>query len=203
MPLLSEHISGSSADEDHRRITPALVRKAREVVHDVDWMTGQIDGDFIKKKVVEMNAGLLANSDDANFPTEVRIQRWPLPGQQALLFVQAMWSRDEDPPLFAANAVMERGSLKILSFDTEPAESMRTNDALTPNCTVGSLRCRANTYPTSLDETNRFLNAWKIGDRYFVLTFSRELVGFAVTLQELDFVSGLLPTSLGYRVDED
>lgn len=162
-----------------------------------------MDGDFIKKKVVEMNAGLLANTDDANFPNEVRIQRWPLPGQQALLFVQVLWSRYEDPPLFAVNAVMERGSLKILSFDTEPAESMRTNNALTPNCTVGGFKCPSANYPTVLDETNRFLNAWKIGDRYFVLTFSRELVGFAVTLQELRFESGLVPTSLGYRVNED
>jgi hypothetical protein len=200
-PLLPEFKTGEERDEYSRIVTPLLLRQARKIVRDENWKTQGIEPGIYREKIVEMNAGLLADTDDSRSPNQLRIFRWPLPGRQPLLFVEAMWSRDEKPPLFAVNAVMERNSSKFLSFDTEPAESVRTVEALTPNCSYGGFKCPPNNYPTTLEETSRFLNAWKIGDKYFVLTFSREQVGFSVMLHELGFQNGLVQTGLSFRME--
>lgn len=201
MPLLVEQDSGTLSNVDSARVSQALLREARKIVHDKNWKVEDLDVDDFKKQVQDMNKGILANSYDTIQPRELRILRWHLPGEKALLFVQALWSREEGPPLFGVDAVMERGSLKILSFDTKQAEFLRSRTALMKNCTMGSLRCPPDNYSTVLDSINGFLNAWKIGKRYFVLTYSVEYdQSYIVALQELRFETGLILTGLSYGV---
>jgi len=202
-PLLPEHNSGYTPDEDSGRIIGVLVRAAHKVLHDKNWRLEHIETELVKNKVLELNTMFIENKDEVSFPNESRILRWALPDQQPLLFVQLMWSRYEGPPLFAADVVMERNTLKILSFDTTPAEEMRTDAALFPNCTAGSFKCPPTVYSVMLDPVNRFLNVWKIGTRTFVLTYTGYNSDFSVNLQELRSDKGLIPTSLAYSVNEN
>ncbi len=134
VPLLLEQDSGTLSNVNSARVSAVLLREARKVVHDENWKIDEIDGDDFKKQVQEMNKGILANSYDTIQPRELRILRWALPGRKPLLFVQALWPSDQGPPLFGVDAVMERDSLKILSFDTKQAEFLRTATALMKNC---------------------------------------------------------------------
>jgi hypothetical protein len=199
VPLLPEKNSGFLADEDSGRVLPALIAQARKTVQNKDWKTEDLDEGF-KKRVQEMNQTFLESlSTDDKFPTDMQILRWPLP-DKPLLFVQPSWSKSNSQ-LFAADVVMERGSLKILSFDTARAEFLRTEFGQTPVCIPGTGQCQQ----VTMDAANHFLNAWKIGNRYYVLTLFRSAFGvdFTVALQELDAESGLSPTTLSFHATED
>jgi hypothetical protein len=88
-------------------------------------------------------------------------------------------------PVFAASAIVEEGDpLNILWIDSSESKLMRAGEMQNAEWT--------------LEDPGPFLNAWKIGDRYFILLKRRGLEAFSVELMELVSGQGLVPTGLGY-----
>jgi len=116
--------------------------------------------------------------------SDIHISRWSPPGQKPLLFVEIVWRTSDLTAVFGANAVIEEGViLSILDFDPRPGEQMREGTE------------QANTW----DEYEPvFRNAWVIGNRRFVLKFTRYYEGFATELMELVPGKGLVPTGIFY-----
>ncbi len=119
---------------------------------------------------------------------EVRSFRWPLPGRPPLVFALAIWysrSGEERQPVFAAEAILEEAkSLRLLAFDGHEGEWMRMREFRSWKWTFGHLA--------------RFLNAWRIGNRYFVLRYLSGHESSGVELQEIDPKAGLVATDFSY-----
>ncbi len=175
----------SEFDDAQPKTRLALFERARKIVQGEDF---GIDpnpnaSQEERARVRKLNRGFLDTRD-----VDVRTFRWSLPGQPPLLFALAIWySRvDEEPlPVFAAEAILEEGqSLRLLAFDEHEGGWMR----------MGEFR----SWKWTFDHLSRFLNAWKIGNRYFVL---RQLNGYessGIELQEIDPKAGLVQTDLSF-----
>ena len=134
----------------------------------------------LQGRVRRMNQAFLAGS---KLEPAMRYFRWSPPGRAPLLFVEAAWTGADNLPLFGCSAVIEQGSaLTVLSFDQSRAVQIRVSEH----------------FDSSLQEPSAFLNAWKIGNRYFVLTHLSFYEGFAVRLMELVPGKGLVPVGLEY-----
>ena len=168
-------------------IRKLLFGRAREIVKDENWeadtnRNGSVEN---QQRVREWNRALLAASEDN---IRIDVQRWEPPGRKPLLFVMALWvpeSAEKGMAVFAAEAVLEEGDpLKMLSFEYDEAEKMRMSEFIP--------------WSWNFESMNAFLNAYRIGNRYFVL---RRKVGYesgGVELQELDFKEGVLQTDLEF-----
>ena len=139
-----------------------LFSHARGTVKSDDWMTGARGEERLQDRIRQMNRLFLAGS---KLEPVMRYFRWSPPGRPPLLFVEALWTGAGSLPLFACSAVVEQGNaLTILSFDQIQASYMR----------MGEFANRR----WELQEPGAFLNAWKIGNRYFVLTHRSGYEGF-------------------------
>jgi hypothetical protein len=169
------------------KIRPLLFRKAREVLTSETWgitdtpNTPNEELDRFRK----LNRGFLSAPE---YSIQIRAARWTVPGRKPLLFVLALWYADiegKNLPVFAGEAILdETDPLKILSFEYREGEWMRFGEF-------------AN-WTWDFDSLARYLNAWKIGSRYFVLRYQNGYESGGAVLQELDFKQGLVPTDLGY-----
>jgi hypothetical protein len=136
----------------------------------------------LQDRIRRMNQAFLAGS---KLEPAMRYFRWSPSGRPPLLFVEALWTGAGNLPLFGCSAVVEQGSaLTVLSFDQSQAAQMR----------MGEFSNRS----WKLQEPSAFSNAWKIGNRYFVLTHLSGYEGFAVQLMELVPGKGLVPVGLEY-----
>ena len=114
----------------------------------------------------------------------VATSRWSLPAQKPLLFVEIVWRNKNGAATFGANAVVEEGAdLSILDFaPVSSKEGPPDKDQI----------------PNFADYEPAFLNAWAIGNRRFVLRFTRFYEGYVAELLELVPGRGLVPTWLSY-----
>jgi hypothetical protein len=169
------------------KIRKALFGRAREVVKDENWGIAENSdlSEREKGRIQELNRNFLSTQD---YSMSIRAARWAPPGEKPLLFVVALWFSEiegKQLPVFAGEAILEEGnSLKVLSFQYREAEWMRVSEF--------------DSWTWDFDSLSGFLNAWKIGNRYF---FARELNGYesaGVGLQELDLTTGIVDTDLGY-----
>jgi hypothetical protein len=168
-----------------QKVQQVLLQRAREIVTDENW--GIADGwsDEEKKQIRELNRRYLSDPNQI----EVLAARWALPGRKPLLFALALWFAEIDGkrlPVFAGESILEEegDSLKILSFEHSKAVFMRDPEFAS--------------WTWDFDRLNGFLNAWRIGSRYFVL---RRLIGiesYGIGLQELDDKGNLVETDLAY-----
>jgi len=165
-------------------LTELLRQHGRAVVKDEEWMIPQanISKEFADR-IRRMNRTFLT---EVTVAPRIRYFRWRPPGRNPLLFVEALWvDGDGTLPLFACDAVIEEGSeLKVLSLLPTQGEYMR----------IGEFEHHA----WKLEETNAFLNAWKIGGRYFVLLYRSGYEASSVELMELVPGKGLVETGLGF-----
>jgi hypothetical protein len=174
-------------DETEEKIRRALFDRARGLVSDENWALVE-NPNFIeeeKQRVKDLNRHFMATE---KYAVRISAARWALPGRKPLLFVQALWfSHDGGEPLavFAAESILEEGGdLQILAFDYTEAERMRFPEFAH--------------WPWSVDGLSGFLNAWRIGNRYFVLRRFNGYESHGAGLQELDLKEGLVDTDLGY-----
>jgi hypothetical protein len=159
-----------------------LFSHARGIVKSDDWMIRAGSEARLQDRIRRMNQSFLAGS---KLEPVMRYFRWSPAGRPPLLFVEALWTGASSLPLFACSAVVEQGSaLTILSFDQTQASYMRMGEF-------------AN-HRWELEEPGAFLNAWKIGNRYFVLTHLSGYEGFTVRLMELVPGKGLVRVGLEY-----
>ena len=163
--------------ENHDELTRILFERAREVVHDSHWEMENTRDPQLAERIEAMNRALLERTDP--YTQEIRMWRWTPGGGKAFFLIEAFWVDDERrQPIFAVDAVVEAGKQpKIVSFDYYKARFMR----------VGEFQER-NWRPDS-DEAP-FLNAWKLGSEYFLLTW-RGGEGYSVSLERLDSSKGL------------
>lgn len=169
------------------KIRTILFRRAREVITDENW--GIIENPNVTKeelaRIKELNRGFLSAPE---YSIQIRAARWTIPGRKPLLFVLALWYAEvggKSLPVFAGEAILEEGDpLNILSFEYREGDWMRFSEF--------------SNWTWDFDSLARYLNAWKIGDRYFVLRYQNGYESGGVALQELDFKQGLLRTDLGY-----
>ncbi|HME06462.1 MAG TPA: hypothetical protein VKG25_05400, partial [Bryobacteraceae bacterium] len=165
-------------------IAELLLKQGREVVKDENWMNDQPNTrKEFADRIRRMNRTFLA---PVSVAPQIRYFRWRPPGRKPLLFVEALWVGDEDNlPLFACNAVIEEGpELRLISFTTDHAEEMRMQEF-----------AQSTWKP---DETHAFLNAWKIGGRYYVLRYSSGYESYSVELTEVVPGKGLVPVGIAY-----
>ncbi len=159
-----------------------LFSQARGIVRNENWMIQPRTEKTLADRIRQMNRLFLAGSQPQ---PEIRYSRWSPSGRKPLLFVEALWIDKSSLPLFACDAVVEEGKeLTILSFRTTQAEDMRIGEFVNQTW--------------DLNETNVFLNAWKIGTRCFVLCHHRVYEGFDVRLLELVSGKGLTLVGLGF-----
>ena len=159
-----------------------LLNHARSIVKDPDWMVdpGRNLGKTFADRIRRMNQSFLTVDHDP----EARAVRWAPPGRKPLLFVEAIWV-DGDLPLFGCNAVVEEEPAPaVLSFDTTQAGYMRISEF--------------DGHIWKLDSATAFRNAWRIGSRYYVLTYTSGYEGFSVQLMEIVPGTGLVPSGLVY-----
>jgi hypothetical protein len=168
--------------ESTRELRQLLLSQARGIVKNADWMIDPNTRKNLADRIRRMNQLFLTGSRPE---PEIRYSRWSPPGRTSLLFVEALWIDKSNLPLFACDAVVEEGdALTILSFSTTQAEHMRMSEFASNKW--------------KLDEPTAFLNAWKIGNRYFVLSHDRGYEGFSVRLMELVPGKGLAPAGPGF-----
>jgi hypothetical protein len=180
-----------SSAEPGRALDQLLLSRARRIVTGPDWLIEQKAASSPAAKLAydrvrRMNQLLL---DRGPLRQEVRCFRWSPPGQAPLLFLEEVWSASASEPVFNASAVVQQDGdlLTIVSFDDAQARAMR----------VGLLPERS----WKLQEFPAFLNAWRIGNRSFVLTHLGGL-GFVVELKEIVSGKGLVPVGLGFNVGD-
>jgi hypothetical protein len=166
----------------HMELGQILLSQARGIVKNADWTIQSYTRKSSADRIRRMNQLFLTG---ARLEPEIRYSRWSPPGRTSLLFVEALWIDKSNLPLFACDAVVEEGdALTILSFSTTQAEHMRMSEFASNKW--------------KLDEPTAFLNAWKIGNRYFVLSHDRGYEGFSVRLMELVPGKGLAPAGPGF-----
>jgi hypothetical protein len=168
--------------EPTRALGQLLLSQARGIVKNADWMIEPNTRKSLADRTRRMNQLFLTG---ARLEPEIRYSRWSPPGRAALLFVEALWIDKSNLPLFACDAVVEEGNaLTILWFSATQAEYMRMGEFAN------------NTW--KLDGPTAFLNAWKIGNRCFVLSHDSGYEEFRVRLMELVPGKGLVPVGPGF-----
>jgi hypothetical protein len=168
--------------ESTRALGQILLSQARGIVKNADWMIDPNTRKNLADRTRRMNQLFLTG---ARLEPEIRYSRWSPPGRAPLLFVEALWIDKSNLPLFACDAVVEEGNaLTVLSFRATRAEYMR-------------MREFAN-WTWKLDEPGVFLNAWKIGNRCFVLSHNSGYEAFGVRLMEVVPGKGLVPVGPGF-----
>ena len=179
IPLIP--VDTSRVWESTSAVAKLLLTHAREIVKDENWGI-----DPVSKEVADsarrMNQIFL---NDSSLIPAARYTRWSPPGSKPLLFAEALWIGAGDLPLFGCEAVIEEGNRpSILWFDDSKAGQMRMAEFA------------GQTW--SLYEPSAFLNAWKIGNRYFVLTYVTGYEGYEVAVMELIPEKGLVPVGLNF-----
>jgi hypothetical protein len=169
-------------DQQDDRVTKLLFDRGRGVIRDGLLQLGNTSDPEEAKRIQEMNNAFLMRDEHDFYPSEIRTWRWAPGGGKPLLLVEAVWSDgDRRLPLFAMDGVVQYdGEPRILSFDYRKAEWMRAGEFR--GC-CGRL---------DLDRP-AFLNAWKIGSEYFLLTYLAGYEGYSVDLQKVDSAKGLQP----------
>jgi hypothetical protein len=159
-----------------------LQEYAVQLVKDENWTIAANATDETSVRTRARNRALLTQQ---SMEPRLRFSRWSPAGRKPLLFVEALWISQDRLPVFAANAVVEEDDTpKILWIDSSPGKLMRAGEMQNAEW--------------KLEDPGPFLNAWKIGDQYFILVKSRGYEGFSVDLMELVSGQGLVPTGLGY-----
>ena len=182
MPLIPTDLDQSP------EIRKILLKRAQAIVKDENWEIAEMRRDSDDyQRARELNRRFLSSTDDA---LRIQVQRWEPPGRKPLLFVIALWvpdSTDKEAAVFAAEAILEEANpLKLLSFEYHEAQRMRMGEFAS--------------WSWTFDNMDAFLNAYKIGNRYFIL---RRQVGYesgGVALQEFDSKTGVVETGLWYAL---
>ena len=177
---------GHDQPDEAAAIRKVLFSRALEIVKDENWEATPNDSAENQQRVREWNRSFLSATEDN---IRIGVQRWEAPGRKPLLFVTALWVSEnagKETVVFAAEAILEEGnSLEMLSFEYGEAERMRISEFIAG-------------WSWTLDSMNGFLNAYKIGNRYFVL---RRQVGYesgGVALQEIHPNEGIVETNLWF-----
>jgi hypothetical protein len=155
---------------------------AVQAVKDENWTIAANTTDETSVRTRARNRALLKQQF---MEPRLRFSRWSPPGRKPVLLVEAVWTSQDGLPVFAASAIVEEGDpLSILWIDSSQSELMRAGEMQDAEW--------------KLEDPGPFLNAWKIGNQYFILVQRRGYEGFSVELMELVSGQGLVPTGLGY-----
>lgn len=162
--------------ETKLKVEKAALNQARQLVASKEWKA--------RKEVNDEASRLdrvLFETQSLNY--DLHLARWSLSGHKPLLFAQIVWRERSREPVFGANVILEEGeALSILDFDSRPGEEMRVGE-----------NEQADTWNTYEPV---FLNAWAIGNRRFVLKFTRYYESVSADLMELIPSKGLKSTGL-------
>jgi len=173
--------------DEEGAIRKVLFLRAREILKDENWNVSENQNGSLKdqQRVRDWNRQFLDATDDN---IRITVQSWSPPGRKRLFFVVARWVAaiaEKETPVFVAEAVFEAGpELNLLAFEYSESERMRMSEFTT--------------WTWNYESMCTFQNAYKIGDRYFVL---RRIVGYesdGIELQELVAKKGLVSTTLGW-----
>jgi hypothetical protein len=178
VPGISE-IPLKRVDQSSFDVTKLLLDRGRELVRDDNWKTEGFNDAEALKRLREMNRTFLT-MDESHTP-EIRMWRWAPDKRKSLLLVEVVWiSEDRKLPLFAVDAVVqEQETPAILSFDCTKAEWMRGGEGSDRDWRLHA-------------EDGAFLNAWKVGTEFYVLTYIAGYEGYSVDLQRVDPTKGLV-----------
>ena len=170
-------LGDSEQAETKATIEKAALNRSRQLVASEAWKTRSKELASEARRLDEV----FLQSQTLSY--DLHMARWRPSGHKALLFAQIVWRGRSHEAIFGANVILEEGEvLSILDFDSRPGEEMRVGD-----------NEQANTWDFYEPV---FLNAWGIGNRLFVLKFTRYYESIRTDLMELVSPEGLVSTGL-------